>query len=42
MKYDEKIQTIEEQHKAEMEEMNRRIEVLEQLLVDKLVKSDQQ
>ncbi|AWC33489.1 hypothetical protein CG482_014585 [Bacillus cytotoxicus] len=42
MKYDEKIQTIEEQHKAEMEEMNRRIEVLEQLLVDKLVKSEQQ
>ncbi|MGI2826354.1 phage tail spike protein, partial [Bacillus cytotoxicus] len=44
MKYDEKIQTIEEQHKAEMEEMNRRIEVLEQLLVDKLIdkKAEQQ
>ncbi|WP_142288784.1 tail fiber domain-containing protein, partial [Bacillus cytotoxicus] len=44
MKYNEKIQMMEEQHKVEMAEMNRRIEVLEQLLVDKLIdkKAEQQ
>ncbi|EOO19523.1 phage tail spike protein [Bacillus cereus] len=37
IKHDEEIKALEEKHSADMEEMNRRIEVLEQLLVRKLI-----
>ncbi|MGE8053209.1 phage tail spike protein [Bacillus mycoides] len=37
VKHDEEIKVLEEKHSADMEEMNRRIEVLEQLLVRKLI-----
>lgn len=37
VKHDEEIKALEEKHSADMEEMNRRIEVLEQLLVQNLI-----
>ncbi|MGE6501839.1 phage tail spike protein [Bacillus wiedmannii] len=37
VKHDEEIKALEERHTTNMEQMNRRIEVLEQLLVQKLI-----
>ncbi|PFZ03944.1 peptidase S74 [Bacillus wiedmannii] len=37
VKHDEEIKALEERHTTDMEQMNRRIEVLEQLLVQKLI-----